>query len=82
VRALAGLCASDLGDRPQARQLARLAQASFDAQPDVAAYLKAPMLQLDARLRAPMPARLQARAIVGPDAGQGTGRGKSPPAGS
>ena len=51
-RAVAGLCALDLGQVDEARHLARLARAAFDKQPGVVPFNKAPLAELEARLAA------------------------------
>jgi hypothetical protein len=53
VRALAGLCALDLGRSAQARGLAEQARAAFAAQPAVSAWFRQPLARLDAALGAP-----------------------------
>jgi len=51
ARAVAAKCAFDAGNRVQARTLAALARASFDAQPNVSSYFKAPLVQVERQLR-------------------------------
>jgi tetratricopeptide (TPR) repeat protein len=50
LRAVAGLCALDAGDRATAARLGALAHAAFFAQPGVSPFYKTPSQQLDARL--------------------------------
>ena len=50
ARALAGLCALQAGKRSEAAQLAALAQAAFDQQPDVSPYFKQALVALQQRL--------------------------------
>jgi len=49
-RALAGLCAARIGNRPRALELLTQSRAAFVAQPGVSPYFKAPQVQLAARL--------------------------------
>ena len=54
LRAKAGLCSVAAGDRARARALAGKARSAFDAQPQVSAYFKAPLVELERSLyRAP-----------------------------
>ena len=50
-RARAGLCAFSSGQMERAFELASVARAAFAAQPGVSPYYKAPLLQLESRLR-------------------------------
>ena len=49
-RAVTGLCALDVGNRPRATELAGLARQAFTRQPGVSPYFKAPLLTLEKRL--------------------------------
>jgi hypothetical protein len=49
-RAVAGLCALALGDRPYAREMARESRAAFTAQPGVSAWFKEPLARLESAL--------------------------------
>ena len=54
LRAKAGLCSVAAGDRARARALAGKVRSAFDAQPQVSAYFKAPLVELERSLyRAP-----------------------------
>jgi Tfp pilus assembly protein PilF len=50
-RARMGLCALQAGHRKQAREGSALASAALTKQPDVSAHFKAPILELERRLR-------------------------------
>ncbi len=50
LRSVTGLCALQAGDRPQAEELARQARTAFTAQPEVAAYFKAPLVRREMKL--------------------------------
>jgi tetratricopeptide (TPR) repeat protein len=50
LRALSGLCALRLGNRPRAAELARAARAAFIAQPQVNDYYRRPLVHLERRL--------------------------------
>ncbi|HQR54133.1 MAG TPA: hypothetical protein PLZ79_12765, partial [Burkholderiales bacterium] len=50
MRAIAGLCALELGERKQAEQWAASARSYFEAQPTVASYYKKPLVELEKRL--------------------------------
>jgi D-alanyl-D-alanine carboxypeptidase len=51
ARAVTGLCALANSQYQRATDLARLARASFVAQPEVSAYFKQPSARLDSQLR-------------------------------
>jgi hypothetical protein len=51
VRARVGLCALSAGRRQMAREMSALASAALAKQPDIAALHKAPILELERRLR-------------------------------
>ena len=51
VRAVAGLCALQLGNRREAARMSQLAHAAFELEPVVSQFYRAPLADLDDRLR-------------------------------
>jgi tetratricopeptide (TPR) repeat protein len=63
TRAIAGLCALELGERKQAEQWAASARSYFEAQPGVSPYFKKPLAELEKRLAESQPNRTGSRRV-------------------